>query len=111
MSSPEELASAYRALAHRAWATNRARAAELTALVAQWRDAGEIAAEPRERGRAVAHSLRGSAGTFGHDRAASAAEKLDRILASSDETPELDVVADLVGQIDRALAQAPDPLS
>ncbi len=107
-SSADAMNTAYRTLAHRAWDTNRARAAELAALVSAWCRAGVLAAEQRERGRSIAHSLRGSAGTFGHDDAADAADELERILASESGNPSLDVVEDLVARIEAALTQAPD---
>ena len=74
MSSPDAMAGAYQALAQRAWDTNRARVRELTAVLDAWRNSGALTAEGREQGRSLAHSLRGSAGTFGHDQAAAAAD-------------------------------------
>ena len=106
-SSADAMNTAYRTLAHRAWDTNRARAAELAALVSAWGRAGVLAAEQRERGRSIAHSLRGSAGTFGHEAAADAAEELEELLIG-DAQPQLDLVADLVAQIDFALTEPPD---
>lgn len=108
MSSAESMSAAYRALAHKAWDANRTRAAELTALVTEWRRTGGVTAEQRQQGRSVAHNLRGSAGTFGHDLASSAAERLEQILASVPEEAPLDVVEDLVERIHGALAREPE---
>ncbi|MFT4294928.1 MAG: Hpt domain-containing protein [Micropruina sp.] len=106
--SDEVMNNAYQALAQRAWDSNRVRAGELAALVTDWRRTGVMDADQRERGRSVAHSLRGSAGTFGHDGAAVAAEELEHLLASGSGTvPPLDVVENLVERIDRELALAP----
>ena len=52
--------------------------------------------------------LRGSAGTFGHDRAADLATELEELLVATAEEPELAVVQGLVEQIDAALAAAPE---
>ena len=101
------MGAAYAALARRAWDTNRARASELNALLTQWRSLGELTAEQLERVRSVAHSLRGSAGTFGHDRAAEAAEELEELLLT-EPAPSLDVVAGLVERVDLGLAEEPD---
>lgn len=106
MNSADPMTTAYAALARRAWDTNRGRAAELTALVADWRRAGVLTAAQQEHGRAVAHSLRGSAGTFGHEAAADAAGELQELFIA-DLRPGLDVAAELVDRIDRALAEPP----
>ena len=108
MSPTDAMNTAYQALAQRAWDTNRTRAAELAALVTAWGRTGVLAAEQRERGRSIAHSLRGSAGTFGHDDAADAADELERILASESGDLPLDVVESLVARIEAALTDAPD---
>ena len=100
------MGAVYRTLANRAWETNRGRAAELAALVAEWRRTGALAAEQRERGRAVAHSLRGSAGTFGHDVAADAADDLERLLVAGKTS--VDVVSELVARIEADLSCAPE---
>lgn len=107
MSSPDAMAGAYQALAQRAWDTNRARLKELTAVLDAWRGAGVLGAEERDRGRSVAHSLRGSAGTFGHHQAAEAADELQKLLLAG-ATPRLDDVTALVERIDRGLAEPPD---
>ncbi len=107
MSSVDAMGAAYAALAQRAWDSNRSRASELNALLAQWRSLGGLTAEHLERVRSVAHSLRGSAGTFGHDRAADAAEELEELLLT-EPAPRLDVVAGLVERVDLALAEAPE---
>ena len=107
MDPAEAMNTAYRSLAQRAWDTNRARATELAALVIEWSSTGVLASEQRERGRSVAHSLRGSAGTFGHDVAADAADELEQILASTSGDPSLNVVENLVARIEEALSQAP----
>ena len=106
MSSSDLLGSAFQALAHRAWDTNRARAAELAGLLADWQQAGELSAEHHERARVVAHSLRGSAGTFGHAPASDAAAELQELLSAT-ATPQIDVVSGLVERIEAALEQAP----
>lgn len=107
MSTAEAMNTAYRTLAQRAWDTNRARATELVALVAEWGRTGILASEQRERGRSVAHSLRGSAGTFGHDDAADAADELEQLLAAAAGDPSLGAVQNLVARIEEALSQAP----
>lgn len=96
----------YRTLANRAWETNRGRAAELAELVAEWHRAGALAGERREHGRALAHSLRGSAGTFGHDAAADAADELERLLVAGEVSVE--VVGELVARIEADLSRAPE---
>ncbi|HMR21031.1 MAG TPA: Hpt domain-containing protein [Micropruina sp.] len=96
----------YRTLANRAWETNRGRAAELAELVAEWDRTGALAAERREHGRALAHSLRGSAGTFGHDAAADAADELERLLVAGEVSVE--VVGELVARIEADLSRAPE---
>lgn len=106
MSPADAVTGAYQRLAQRAWETNRARAGELTALLNQWRRGGALSAEQLERGRSVAHSLRGSAGTFGHDEAADAAEHLEQLLVGNPQ-PRLDAAADLIARIDRALGKPP----
>lgn len=107
MSSADAMNAVYQALAQRAWDTNRTRAAELAAMVTEWGRAGVLAPEQREHGRSVAHSLRGSAGTFGHDGAAGAADELERMLASTSDDPALSVIENLVARIEEALSQAP----
>ena len=106
MNPGEAVTSAYAALAQRAWMSNRARAAELTRLVDSWQTAGGLPHEGREQVREIAHSLRGSAGTFGHDRAAEAAQALELLLVT-EHAPQLAVVADLVAQIHVGLADPP----
>lgn len=101
------MGAAHAALAQRAWDTNRSRASELNALLAQWRSLGGLTAEHLVRIRSVAHNLRGSAGTFGHDRAADAAGELEELLLI-EPAPPLDVVTGLVERVDLALAEAPD---
>lgn len=103
---PDAIAEVYQRLAQRAWDANRDRVGELTAVLAEWRRRGELSAGGLNRGRAVAHSLRGSAGTFGHDEAAEAAEDLEELLVGPAE-PRLDVAADLVARINRALEEPP----
>lgn len=106
MSPSDAILGAYHRLAQRAWDTNRARAGELIALLDRWRRGGALSAEERERGRLVAHSLRGSAGTFGHNEAADAAKRLEEMLVGTAQ-PRLDVVAELIARIDRALGKPP----
>lgn len=107
MSSADPVDAAYQALARRAWDTNRGRAGELAAIVTEWRRAGVLTAEQRESGRSVAHGMRGSAGTFGHDRAARAAEELEELLSSAVDEALLDVVERLLARIEAALTEAP----
>lgn len=107
MSAPDAIAGAYHALAQRAWDTNRARLRELTTVLDEWRSVGVLGAERRDRGRSLAHSLRGSAGTFGHDQAAEAADELQTLLLG-EAVPQLDDVAVLVERIDHGLAEPPD---
>ncbi|MFT4216331.1 MAG: Hpt domain-containing protein [Micropruina sp.] len=106
MTAPDPMATAYEALAQRAWDSNRERAAELSTLVADWRATGVLTEERRERARWLGHSVRGSAGTFGHQRAADAADQLQSLLHAEDR-PSLNVVAGLVEQIEQALAEPP----
>lgn len=108
MSSVESMGAAHRALAERAWDSNRTRAAELTVLVDDWRRSGRWTPDQRERARSVAHSLRGSAATFGHEHASDVAEQLEELLASAPHEARLDTVVDLVERIDEALAQEPE---
>lgn len=108
MSSPDAMNAAFQKLALRAWDTNRARASELSALVVEWGRAGVLLAEHRERGRSVAHTLRGSAGTFGHQDAADAADELEQILAGTAGEASLDVVEPLVARIETALTRSPE---
>lgn len=107
--APPDPADAFAALTQRAWATNRGRATELVALVAHWRQHGEVSAERRRRVRELAHSLRGSAGTFGHAAAAAAAGQLEDVLDASGEPP-VQQVAVLVAQIEDDLSREPDPV-
>jgi len=100
------LENAFQALAMRAWTSNRARAATLADLVAQCPQAGLLTGEQREQARAIAHSLRGSAGTFGHDAAASAAGELQDLLAGGGPA-SVDVVAALVSRIEAHLTEPP----
>jgi len=104
--SASDLLDAYQALARRAWDTNRARSVELSAVLAEWQQSGTLADDQRERARVVAHSLRGSAGTFGHAEAAESAGELQELL-SAEGAPSIDVVASLVGRIETALEQDP----
>lgn len=101
------MAAAYAALADRAWRSNQARAAEMTESVGQWRGMGSLSTELSERLRAAAHGVRGSAGTFGHEAAADAAEELEELLVG-DAQPRLDVVAELVAQVESALTEPPE---
>lgn len=107
MSAADALESAQRAITVRAWQTNRARAAELAGLAADWRRSGVLTAEGRARARAVAHSIRGSAGTFGYPDASLAAEELEATLdaVAADGSPNL--VEALVDRIHAALAREP----
>ena len=108
MSAGDAVADAYAALARRAWVRNRARADELTHLIEEWRTTAALPDERRERVRELAHSLRGSAGTFGHDHAAQAAEALEELLVSGGP-PRLDTVADMVAMIHLGLVEPPAP--
>lgn len=107
MTSPDPLAAAYRTLARRARDTNLARAAELGAIVEAWREAGSLSDAQRRKGRDLAHGLRGSAGTFGHEAASRTADELEDMLADG-ETPHLDQVAALLDRISEELAHAPE---
>ena len=104
----DALAAAYRALARSAWDANLARATELAALLAAWHDAGRLTDEQRQRAKAVAHGLRGSAGTFGHERASAAAGELEGMLASAPAAGPPDAALSLMRQIHDALAQKPE---
>lgn len=107
MSSAEAMTSAYEAIARKAWDKNRARAAELSRLIAEWTPADPPTSEGQERARAVAHSLRGSAGTFGHDDASRAAEELETLLGRPAQTGDFDAFAPLMARIHAALASEP----
>ena len=102
----EAMASAYAAIAQRAWATNRARAAELDQVVAGWRSSGTLSSPERGRLRELAHTLHGSAGTFGHRQVAEAAAALEALLAS-DPQPALEAVSQAVARISLGLADPP----
>lgn len=106
MTASDAIAEVYQKLAQRAWDVNRVRVGELAAVLAEWRRRGELSISGLNRGRAVAHSLRGSAATFGHDEAAEAAEDLEELLVGQAQ-PQLEVAADLVARIDRALKGPP----
>ncbi|MFT3969062.1 MAG: Hpt domain-containing protein [Micropruina sp.] len=109
MTAPDAaIADVYQRLAQRAWHANRARVGELTAVLAEWRRRGELSAGGLDHGRAVAHSLRGSAAIFGHGEAAEAAGSLEELLVGQ-APPRLDVAADLVERINRALQEPPTP--
>ena len=108
MTPPGSAAAAYRTLARRAWSTNLRRADELSAIVAAWADSGVLTSERRRRGSEVAHSLRGSAGTFGHAVASEAAGELEHLLSGPPEAPSLERVAALVRRIGEALAEEPE---
>ena len=107
MSSAESMTTAFEAIAQKAWATNRARVAELTTLIAEWRRVGELTAEQREHAGTLAHSLRGSAGTFGHDEASSAAGELETLLSRSGQDGQPERFAVIIERIDAALACGP----
>lgn len=102
----DAMVSAYVAIARRAWATNRGRADELERLVEGWRSSGGLFAAERGRLRELAHSLHGSAGTFGHPEVAAAAAALEGVLMA-DASPPIDDVSRLVAQIALGLADPP----
>jgi len=104
----DAVTDAYAALTERAWVSNRSRADELSSLVGQWRATGAIPADGRQHARDIAHSLRGSAGTFGHHRAAEAAESLEQLLVDGHPV-HLDAVADLIATIGLGLSEPPEP--
>ncbi len=106
MSSADAMAAAYEAIARKAWDKNRARAAELSTLL-EWTPAGPPTNEGLQRARAVAHSLRGSAGTFGHDEASRAAEDLETLLGRPAQDCKFDTFAALMVRIHAALASEP----
>ena len=108
MSPGESMRAAHRALARKAWKANKARAEELTALAAEWRRTRVLTAEQRQHARALAHGLRGSAGTFGHELASRAAEQLEQILTFVPDEASLDVVQELIDRVASALAREPE---
>lgn len=107
MSATESMMTAYEAIARKAWDTNRARAAELSNLIAEWSRTGACTPAQREHARAVAHSLRGSAGTFGHEVASRAAGELETLLAAPGRDGESGVVGVLLARIDAGLVSGP----
>ncbi|HET9126854.1 MAG TPA: Hpt domain-containing protein [Propionibacteriaceae bacterium] len=102
----EAMAGAYAAIAQRAWTTNRTRAAELDQLVQGWRSTGALSSPERGRLRELAHTLHGSAGTFGHGEVAAAAAALEGLL-TGDPHPELEAVSQVVARISHGLADPP----
>lgn len=107
MSSADALESVLQAQAMKAWRSNQARAEELTVLMAEWRSTGVFTAEQCARGRALAHSLRGSAGTFGHPEVSLAAERLEEALASVKNLQVPEGVEALIDRIRAALTYEP----
>jgi chemotaxis protein histidine kinase CheA len=107
MSSADAMTAAYEAIARKAWDKNRARAAELSSLLADWTPMDPLASEGLERARAVAHSLRGSAGTFGHNDASRAAEELETLLGGPAQDGDVGMAAALMVRIHTALASEP----
>ncbi len=107
MSTADALESAFHAQAQKAWRSNRARADELTRLTVEWRNAGVCPPEQRARARAVAHSLRGSAGTFGHPEVSLAAERLEETLASVTDSRVPEGLEALIDRIRVALTFEP----
>lgn len=107
MSSAESMTTTYAALAWKAWDTNRARAAELKSLITEWDRTGACTTEQRQHAGAIAHSLRGSAGTFGHVEASRAAEELVTLLAPPRQDDEPGQLVVLMARIDEGLASEP----
>lgn len=107
MSNADALESVLQAQVMKAWRSNQARAEELAGLMAEWRSTGVCTTEQCARGRALAHSLRGSAGTFGHPEVSLAAERLEEALASVKDFQVPEGVGALIDRIRVALTQAP----
>ncbi len=109
MSNADALESVIQAQALKAWRSNRARADELSRILGESRITGVFTADQRARGRALAHSLRGSAGTFGHPEVSVAAERLEEALASIKDLQVPEGVDALVDRIRVALTREPRP--
>lgn len=107
MSSADAMSAAYGAIARRAWDRNRARAAELDRIIAGWTHSDPATRQGQEHARSVAHSLRGSAGTLGHDEASRAAAELETLLGGPPQDGDVGVFAALIARIDAALATEP----
>jgi HPt (histidine-containing phosphotransfer) domain-containing protein len=75
--------------------------------MAEWRSTGVCTAEQSARARSLAHSLRGSAGTFGHPEVSLAAERLEEALASVKDFRVPEGVEGLIDRIRVVLTQAP----
>lgn len=107
VSTADALEPAFHAQALKAWRSNQLRSEELTRLTVEWRKTGVCTAEQCARGRALAHSLRGSAGTFGHPEVSIAAERLEETLASVKDLQVPENVDALVDRIRVALTHEP----
>lgn len=107
MSTADALEAVLHAQALKAWRSNQARAKELSQLMADSRITGVFTAEQCARGRALAHSLHGSAGTFGHPEVSLAAERLQEALASVKDLRVPEGVEALIDQIQVALTREP----
>lgn len=70
----------FRALRLNAWDRNVERARALRRFSDTWRATGMVGGEDLRGAIAVAHSLRGSAGTFGDDEASQAALAIEQLL-------------------------------
>lgn len=107
MTASDAFELAFRALTLKAWTANQARAAELSRLATEWSRTGSCPADQREHGRELAHSLRGSAGTFGHPEACIAAERLEESLESITDERVPEGAQALIDQIHAALTREP----
>lgn len=107
MSTADALESVLHAQALKAWRSNQARAEELSRIMAESRSTGVFTADQCARGRALTHSLRGSAGTFGHPEVSLAAERLEEALASVKDLQVPEGVDALIDRIRAALIREP----
>lgn len=104
----QEFAASFEDIVTNAWHANQERANQLLLISQCWLAAGHLAAEERHAASDLAHSLKGSAGIFGHPDAARAALELERMFADDhlDCPAELDT---LVHELRRCLQEDPRP--
>ncbi len=108
MTADDLFEATYRALARKAWHTNSGRVAELQSLAEELRRTGTWTPERQERGRELAHSIRGSAGTFGQEAVSFAAGELESRLGTSVPAASAGDVAVLVARVADAIGPAPE---
>lgn len=117
MSHPQEAideADPFRQLSRRALVTNRRRAAELAAVVADLaahrdRTASDdpALAAHRDLAASLSHEIVGSAGTFGYAEVSDLARRMEVLLSTG--TWDADELVRAAAQIGRALERPPSP--